>query len=179
MARDVGICFRTTDEVKQALEAIAVIERRTLSSFIENVLRDHIKERVQLKDPGQERRRYFRKAVLLPALVYKRDSNGSAGMAGTVVDLSLVGLKIYIPHNCDIAQDEEFDTIFTIPKEKTPLRYDVLRKGSWNAAEMPVNWEPILSMPICLIIRSSCAFVEQLNYPCTFLHVRAVRSRIL
>ncbi len=121
MARDVGICFRTTDEVKQALEAIAVIERRTLSSFIENVLRDHIKERVQLRDPGQERRRYFRKAVLLPALVCKRGSNASAGMAGTVVDLSLVGLKIYIPHNCDIAQDEEFDTIFTIPNEKAPV----------------------------------------------------------
>lgn len=121
MARDVGICFRTTDEVKQALEAIAVIERRTLSSFIENVLRDHIKGRVQLKDPGQERRRHFRKVVLLPALVYKRGSNGSAGMAGTVVDLSLVGLKIYIPHNCDIGQGEEFDTIFAVPNEKAPV----------------------------------------------------------
>ena len=121
MARDVGICFRTTDEVKQALEAIAVIERRTLSSFIENVLRDHIKERVQLRDPGQERRRYFRKSVLLPALVYRRGSDGSSGMAGTVVDISLVGLKIYIPHNCDIEQDEEFDTIFTIPNEKAPV----------------------------------------------------------
>ena len=161
MARDVGICFRTTDEVKQALEAIAVIERRTLSSFIENVLRDHIKERVQLKDPGQERRRYFRKSVLLPALVYRRGSDGSSGMAGTVVDLSLVGLKIYIPHNCDIEQDEEFDTIFTIPNEKAPVTITMCgEEGSWSAAEMPVNWARILSMRISLITRSLCAFVD-------------------
>lgn len=121
MARDVGICFRTTDEVKQALEAIAIVERRTLSSFIENVLCDHIKERAQVKDSGQERRRYVRRPVLLPALVSRHGSNGSPGMAGTVVDLSLVGLKIYIPHNCDIRENEEFDTIFTIPNEKAPV----------------------------------------------------------
>ena len=121
MARDVGICFRTTDEVKQALEAIAVVERRTLSSFIENVLCDHIKERAQLKDSGQERRRYFRKSVLLPALVYRHGPDGPPGMAGTVVDLSLVGLKIYIPHNCDIGENDEFDAIFTIPSEKAPV----------------------------------------------------------
>ena len=121
MARDVGICFRTTDEVKQALESIAVVERRTLSSFIENVLCDHIKERAQFKDAGQERRRNFRKSLLLPALIYRHGSNGSPGMAGTVVDLSLVGLKIYIPYNCNIRQDEEFDTIFTIPNEKAPV----------------------------------------------------------
>lgn len=63
----------------------------------------------------------MRKTVLLPALVHKHGSNGSPGMAGTVVDISLVGLKIYIPHNCTIAEDDEFDTIFTIPNEKTPV----------------------------------------------------------
>ena len=121
MARDVGICFRTTDEIKQALESIAVTERRTLSSFIENVLRDHIKERVRPQEHGQDSQAYFKKTVQLPALIHRCSSNGSGGMAGTVVDLSLFGITIYIAHRCDFEQNEEFDAIFTIPNEKAPV----------------------------------------------------------
>ena len=38
MKKDAVICFRLSEELKRALEQIAKVERRSLSSTIENIL---------------------------------------------------------------------------------------------------------------------------------------------
>lgn len=42
MKRTAAISFRITDELKEALERLAVADRRSLSSYIEIVLEDHV-----------------------------------------------------------------------------------------------------------------------------------------
>jgi hypothetical protein len=122
MKKDVTICFRTNEELKQTLEKIAEVERRSLSSIIENILHGQVKDKVELKSGKKERRRYGRKEVSLPAFVYKREVKDSTLQTGIVIDISLGGLKISIPQEYEAVNDGEFDTIFTIPNEKTPVK---------------------------------------------------------
>ncbi len=122
MKKDVTICFRTNDELRQSLEKIADAERRSLSSIIENILYGHVKDKVELKGSKRERRRHHRKEVSLPAFIYKRDTRESALQTGIVIDISLSGLRISIPQDYDAGHEGEFDTIFTIPNEKTPIK---------------------------------------------------------
>ncbi|HOC45045.1 MAG: hypothetical protein M0P30_07505 [Syntrophorhabdaceae bacterium] len=51
MKKDAVICFRLSEELKRALEQIAKVERRSLSSTIENILYDHVKDD-HLKEKG-------------------------------------------------------------------------------------------------------------------------------
>ncbi len=122
MKKDVTICFRTNEELKQALEKIADVERRSLSSIIENMLRSQVKDRMELKGTKKERRRYQRKDVSLPAFVYSQEAKESTLQTGIVNSISLGGLRISIPQDYEVIHDSEFDTIFSIPNEKTPVK---------------------------------------------------------
>jgi len=122
MKKDVTICFRTNEELKQTLEKIAEVERRSLSSIIENILHSQVRDKVELKGSRKERRRYARKEVSLPAFVYKQEAKDSTLQTGSVINISLGGLRISIPHDYDVTNEGEFDTIFTIPNEKTPVK---------------------------------------------------------
>lgn len=122
MKKDVTICFRTNEELKHTLEKIAEVERRSLSSIIENILHGQIKNKTGLKGTKKERRRYQRKDVSLPAFVYKREAKESTLQTGMVMSISLGGLRISIPQDYDMVNDAEFDTIFSVPNEKTPVK---------------------------------------------------------
>ena len=56
------------------LEKVADGERRSLSSIIETVLFNYLKDKGGSKNSKSERRNYPRKEVSLPAFVYKRDA---------------------------------------------------------------------------------------------------------
>ncbi len=122
MKKDVTICFRTNEELKHTLEKIAEVERRSLSSIIENILHGQVKDKVELKGTKKERRRYQRKEVSLPAFVYKHEAKESTLQTGIVISISLGGLRISIPQEYEVVNDAEFDTIFSIPNEKTPVK---------------------------------------------------------
>ncbi len=86
--RDTVICFRTSDDLRKALEKVSETDRRSLSSVIENILYDYV-ERREPKGVGEEKRRYPRKKISAPALVTDLDGVVHAGM---VNDISLGGL---------------------------------------------------------------------------------------
>lgn len=122
MKKDVTICFRTNEELKHTLEKIAEVERRSLSSIIENILHSQVKDKVELKGTKKERRRYSRKEVSLPAFIYKHEAKESTLQTGMVMNISLGGLRISVPQDYEGATEGEFDTIFSIPNEKTPVK---------------------------------------------------------
>lgn len=122
MKKDVTICFRTNEELKHTLEKIAEVERRSLSSIIENMLHSQVKGKVAVKGIKKERRKYQRKDVSLPAFVYKHEAKESTLQTGIVISVSLGGLRISIPHDYDVVNDAELDTIFSIPNEKAPVK---------------------------------------------------------
>ncbi len=122
MKKDVTICFRTSDDLRASLEKVADGERRSLSSVIETVLFTYLKDKTGGRNSKGERRNYARKEVSLPAFIYKRDSKDSTLQTGIIFDLSLGGLRVSIPQEYEAVQNTEFDTIFTIPTEKTPIK---------------------------------------------------------
>ncbi|MBA4390180.1 MAG: hypothetical protein C0399_04500 [Syntrophus sp. (in: bacteria)] len=129
MKKDVTICFRTSEDLRASLDKVAAGERRSLSSIIETVLYDYLKEKKELRSLKSEKRIYGRREVSLPAFVYKRGLGESALQTGTILDLSLGGLRVSVPQEYDVQQEGEFDTIFTIPNEKMPVKMKCSVKG--------------------------------------------------
>jgi hypothetical protein len=135
MKKDVTICFRTSEDLRTSLEKVAEGERRSLSSIIETVLFGYLNDKSGLKNPKSERRNYPRKEVSLPAFVYKRDAKESALQTGIIFDLSLGGLRISIPQDYNAEQEGQFDTIFTIPSEKKPIKMKCTVKRIFDGTE--------------------------------------------
>ncbi len=117
--RDTVICFRTSDDLRKALEKVSELERRSLSSVIENVLYDYVKLR-EPKGVDEEKRRYPRKKVSAPALVTDLDGVVHAGMVNNV---SLGGLHISVPDNfhVELREDSTISVVFTLPQSEKPL----------------------------------------------------------
>ena len=144
MKKDVTICFRTSDDLRNSLEKVAEGERRSLSSVIETVLFNFLKDKIGIRNSKNERRNYPRKEASLPAFIYKRDSKESTLQTGIIFDISLGGLRVSIPQDYEAEQNTEFDTIFTIPTEKTPIKMKCTVKrileGAENTKEVGANF---------------------------------------
>ncbi|MDD5244383.1 MAG: PilZ domain-containing protein [Syntrophorhabdaceae bacterium] len=122
MKKDLTICFRTSDDLRTSLEKIATDERRSLSSIIETILYDFLKQKKALQSLKKERRRYPRKPVSFPTFVYKSGSEEQALQPGTIVDISLGGIRILIPYEAKVDEAANIGTLFTLPNEKIPLK---------------------------------------------------------
>ena len=124
MSRDTVICFRTSEELRKALEKISGEERRSLSSCIENILYAHIEER-EPKGVDKEKRRYPRKRISAPALVRGLDGAVHAGM---LHDISLGGIQISVPpgFECEVGADCTISVVFTLPEGERALTVECL-----------------------------------------------------
>jgi hypothetical protein len=124
MTRDNIICFRTSEELRKALERISRSERRSLSSTIENILYVYLEQR-EPKMPREDKRRYPRKKISSPALVSTRDGEIHAG---TVHDMSLGGVNILLPptFQCEIGDDSRLYVVFTLPESTRPVNIECI-----------------------------------------------------
>jgi hypothetical protein len=117
--RDTVICFRTSEDLRNALEKLSETDRRSLSSVIEHILYDYV-ERKEPEGGSEERRRHPRKKISAPALVTDLDGVVHAGM---VNDISLGGLHISVPNNFqqEMREDSRISVVFTLPQSEKPL----------------------------------------------------------
>ena len=124
MKKEITICFRTSEELRNALEAIATRDRRSLSSAIELILTDYVKKSGGFPERDQrERRRHPRKPVAIPAYVKTGDSEHGA----VIVDLSLGGMGFSVPRDFasrvyEGREKPHFVTSFVLPAGGTPVR---------------------------------------------------------
>ena len=126
MRKDITICFRTNEEMRNALGKVAREERRSLSSVIELVLTDFLEKSGEFLKDG-ERRRFNRKKVALPAFIKGAEKQKRIHHAGVIVDISLGGLRISLPKECvsNIYTDTEkarFETSFVLPEENRSIK---------------------------------------------------------
>jgi|WetSurMetagenome_2_1015567.scaffolds.fasta_scaffold256944_2 hypothetical protein len=122
MTKTITICFRTSEQLRNALKEISATEKRTLSSTIEKILFAYIEERKDFKHTEDEKRRYPRKSVSAPALLRFNDETSAV----MVLDISLGGLQISIPshYRLEVKEDEEnsvISIVFTLPEIRKPL----------------------------------------------------------
>jgi hypothetical protein len=117
--RDTVICFRTTEHLRKSLEGISATDRRSLSSVIENALYDYVKKNAPAR-VEEEKRRYPRKKISVPALVTGADGVVHAGM---VNDISLGGLNLSVPNGSyqESEGESKVSLVFALPESERPL----------------------------------------------------------
>jgi hypothetical protein len=126
MKRDARIYCRTTEKLRDELEKYAVEEKRSVSSVIEFILADYLRNRPELRD-GEEKRHFRRKNVSIPALV-KATSREETGLeSAMVLDLSLGGLNIALTKEStgDLGENGKatrFEAAFVLPNIRKPVR---------------------------------------------------------
>jgi hypothetical protein len=125
MKKEVTICFRTSEELRGALEKSAHEDRRSLSSTIELILTDYLEKNHEF--PHQkDRRRFVRKQVSIPAHVKGIDSE-KLEHEGVILDISLSGLRVSLPKELmpeiyEGTKDFTFETSFVLPQENKSIR---------------------------------------------------------
>jgi len=117
VTRDTVICFRTSDNLRKALEKFSEADRRSLSSTIENILYGAVEKR-EPKESAKEMRRHPRKRISAPALVTSPDG---VVHSGTVNDMSLGGIRLSLPREFQCETGSELVVVFTLPESTRPL----------------------------------------------------------
>jgi hypothetical protein len=126
MRKDSLICFRLSKNLHESLVKVAQDERRSLSSAIEIILTNYVKEKKVFKSAKREKRQYPRKTISVPAFINQHNSGEAKLRAGAITDISLNGVCISIPRDVpgemSVDQDKSnFEIIFTLPNEKRPV----------------------------------------------------------
>jgi hypothetical protein len=124
MNKDSLICFRASSELHDALTKVAKEGGRSLSSMIEIVLTNYLKEKRSLHSFKNEGRQYPRKPLCVPAVINNLES-GQMGI-GAIADISLGGARLLIPkdikHQIPVnAQHSTFEIVFILPNENRPI----------------------------------------------------------
>ncbi len=126
MKKEITICFRTSDELRSALEEVARKDRRSLSSAVELILTDYV-SKARLAPPQQERRRHMRKVVSIPAQV-KSGAPGGRQHEAAILDISLAGLRLTLSKESvsEIyagSDAPQFEASFALPEAERALRF--------------------------------------------------------
>jgi len=126
MRKNSLICFRLSKSLHESLVKVAQEDRRSLSSTIEIILTNYLKEKKVFKGIKKEKRQFPRKTISVPAFINQHISGETKLHAGSITDISLNGVRVSIPRDvpCDISVDQDkskFEIIFTLPDEKRPI----------------------------------------------------------
>jgi hypothetical protein len=126
MKKDITICFRTSDGLRNALDKVAREDRRSLSSVIELVLTDYLEKSGEYMKE-HEKRRFTRKKVAFPAFIQGSSKEGEVHDAGVIVDISLGGLRVSLPKECTSkvytdTEKAQFETSFVLPEENKSIK---------------------------------------------------------
>lgn len=125
MKKDSPICFRVNSDLRESLAQIARKDRRSLSSTIETILINYLKEKKAFHGFIRERRKYPRKDISASAVISQPQS-GKMGV-GTIANISLDGVGVLIPKDFkqQILIDEQnskFEIVFNLPIENKPIK---------------------------------------------------------
>jgi c-di-GMP-binding flagellar brake protein YcgR len=125
MKKQVTICFRTSEDLRVAVEKVAQQDHRSLSSAIELILMEYLSRNADY--PQQhERRRYGRKQVSIPARIKTADAKRKHYKA-TILDISLSGMRVSLPKESlpelyEGRDTPQFETSFVLPQDDRSLR---------------------------------------------------------
>ncbi len=124
--RDTVICFRTNERLRKALQEISEADKRSLTSVVEDILYDFVRQQ-KPNWAGEERRRRPRVRVSTPALLTTLEGISYAGMLN---DLSLDGIGLSVPNSFPERKmgNAALSVVFVLPTSEKPLAMEcVLR----------------------------------------------------
>jgi hypothetical protein len=139
MKKNLTICFRTSSDIRNYLESIAGQQRLSLSHVIESIIYQHRQESGQAAKPvDPDRRKYQRKQVMLPAFIGRNSSQVLDFETGSVLDVSLGGIRFAIPEKSAskfqlTEASAEYSVIFTLPDQRQPVKVRCLAQSVLDA----------------------------------------------
>ena len=86
MKKDRLICFRTGKDFHERLDRVAKEERRSLSSTIETILTNDLKNKKESKSVEKEKRRYPRQGIVAAVLIKQHNSGETKIDAGSIIN---------------------------------------------------------------------------------------------
>jgi hypothetical protein len=140
MKKETTICFQTSSEVRSSLEKIAERESQSVSSVVESIICHYLKNDKSTEGIFQNRRRFERKKTTIPAYIgdirWQRDDF----VAGTILDISLGGIKMSIPKGTkvdirNVRETEELSIVFRIPSCYWPISVKISPQSVSESAE--------------------------------------------
>jgi len=132
--RETVICFRTSEDLRKAVQKIADDDRRSLSSVIEHALYLHV-EMTGPKVTNQEKRRYPRKSLSTPALITGSDGTVHTGV---VQDVSLGGVHLTLPAG-PWEEESKISVVFALPQSERPLTLQCTPRYLRSNGEMGIG----------------------------------------
>ena len=140
MKKDNTICFQTSSEIKSSLEKIAEKERQSVSSVVESIIYHYLKNNKAVEGIFQNRRRFERKKVSIPAYIGYTRWQSDDFVAGTILEISLGGIKMSIPKGTEmeiqnVSKTDEISVIFRIPSCHWPISVKINPRGVYESAE--------------------------------------------
>ncbi|WP_028575419.1 PilZ domain-containing protein [Desulfonatronovibrio hydrogenovorans] len=89
-----------TEEAYAGLKALAETNKLEVDDLVDHILKSYIDEKLDFGAADEaDKRRYHRKRVIIPALVYEQSSTSGVGryVSTTVLDISIGGAKLALP----------------------------------------------------------------------------------
>jgi hypothetical protein len=125
------ISFQTSSDIKSSLEKIAAKEDKSVSSLVESIIFHYLKNNMAAEGIFHNRRRFERKKITIPAYIGDSRWQHDEFIAGTLLDISLGGIKVSIPKETkgdipNIDETEELSIIFRIPSCYWPIRVKII-----------------------------------------------------
>lgn len=140
MGKGATICFETSPELKTRLEKIAGEEGLDVSCVLESLIYHYLKNEKSMTGVFQNRRRFERKKITIPAYIGDTSWQREHFVEGTILDISLGGIKMSIPKGTKVdirnAQErEELSVIFRIPSCYWPISVKISPQAVCESAE--------------------------------------------
>ena len=141
MKKDLTICFRTSSDIRNYLDAIARQQRLSLSHVVESIIYHHQQQNAQTTKPvDPDRRLYQRRQVMLPAFISRTPSQIQEFETGSVLDISLGGIRFSVPGKTASkiqpnTDPSEYNVIFTLPDQRQPVKVRCRPQSVLDAAE--------------------------------------------
>jgi hypothetical protein len=140
MMEDNTVRFQISPEMKRLLEKTAARERKTVSSVVESIIRQYFRNEKEVEAISRNRRRFERKPASIPAYVGDTRWQRHDFVAGTILDISLGGIKMSIPKGTRVefrtaGVPDEFNVVFTIPTCLWPISMRISPRRVIESAE--------------------------------------------
>jgi hypothetical protein len=138
--KDTTICFRTTSDIRNAIEEIAEKENGSVSAVVESIVYHHLRGNKALKCVFQNRRRSEREKVSFPAFIGDPRWQRRDFIAATIQDISFGGIRVSIPKGTRVKIDNygkeaEFSVIFSVPDTLWPIHVECRPKWVADSEE--------------------------------------------
>ncbi len=136
------ICFQTTSEISNALDKIAGDEKVSVSELVNIIIYRHLKGDKEYQEFKQNRRRFERKKVHLPAYVGDTRWQRTDFEAITIMDISIGGIRFTVPkgskleiQNADDSGTEKLTIIFRLPNYHWPIHVRIDPQHVYKSAK--------------------------------------------